>query len=96
MALKIDRYDNQCALCRVSEATKTGSHIVPNFLIHSMFSFDGKGKRDREIAVRECLNQKGTNIYYGPQVSPEAIEADHGAPLTDRHFGNRVCKLLSK
>ena len=93
MALKIDRYDNQCALCRVSEATKTGSHIVPNFLIHSMFSFDGKGKRDREIAVRECLNREGTNIYYGPQVSPEAIEADHGAPLTDEELEENTNNL---
>ncbi len=92
-ALKIKRYDTRCALCRKEEATKTGSHIVPNFLIYPMFSFDGKGKRDREISIRECLNQKGTNIYYGPQVSPEAIEADHGAPLTDEELDKNINNL---
>lgn len=40
MALKIDRYDTRCAMCHNIEATKTGSHIVPNFMIHSMFSQD--------------------------------------------------------
>ena len=92
-ALRINRYDTRCALCRAEEATKTGSHIVPNFLIHPMFSFDGKGKRNREISIRECLNQEGTNIYYGPQVSPEAIEADHGAPLTDEELDENVNNL---
>ena len=73
-ALRIDRYDTRCALCRKDEATKTGSHIVPNLLLQSMFSFDGKAKRDREISIRECLNQEGTSIFYGRDVKPEAIE----------------------
>lgn len=89
-ALWINRYDTRCALCRKDEATKPGSHIVPNLLLQSMFSFDGKAKRDREISVRECLNQEGTSIFYGREVKPEAIEADHGAPLTDEELENNV------
>ena len=92
-ALRINRYDTRCALCRNSEATKTGSHIVPNLLLQSMFSFDGKAKRDREISMRECLNQEGTSIFYGRDVKPEAIEADHGAPLSDDELDNNVNNL---
>ena len=51
MGLKIDRFDNRCALCREAEADKTGSHLAPNFMIHGMFSFDGKGRRNREISM---------------------------------------------
>lgn len=89
-ALRINRYDTRCALCRKDEATKTGSHVVPSFLLQSMFSFDGKPKRGREISMRECLNQEGTSVYYGRDVKPEAIEIDHGGPLTDENLENNV------
>lgn len=58
MALRIDnRQDDNCALCRERVADKTGSHLAPNFMIHKIFSFDGKGNRDREIATRVALNR---------------------------------------
>lgn len=82
-ALVIPRYDSNCALCRKLEADKTGSHLVPNFLIHGTFSFDGKGPRDREIARRTHLNMNEEWNYYGSSVSPEAIRADLGRDLSD-------------
>ena len=39
----IPRNDCKCCLCRKRPANKTGSHMVPNFLTHPTFSFDGKG-----------------------------------------------------
>ena len=71
MGLKIDRCDSRCALCREAEADKTGSHLAPNFMIHGMFSFDGKGRRNREISMRDHLNTSERMVYYGPEVSPE-------------------------
>ena len=65
MGLKIDRCDNRCALCREVEADKTGSHLAPNFMIHGMFSFDGKGRRNREISMRDHLNTSERMVYYG-------------------------------
>lgn len=38
----IPRNDSLCALCRIREADKTGSHMVPNLLTAVTFSFDGK------------------------------------------------------
>lgn len=85
-ALVIPRYDSDCSLCRKVEADKTGSHLVPNFLIHGTFSFDGKGPRDREIARRTHLNLDEEWNYYGSSVSPEAIQADMGRDLSDEEL----------
>ena len=92
--LKIDRYDNRCSLCRNALADKTGSHLAPNFMIHGMFSFDGKGRRNREIAMRDGLNWGERMIYYGSEVSPEAINADHGGDLTDEELDENVNNLV--
>lgn len=92
--LKIDRGDDMCALCRERDADKTGSHLAPNFMIHSMFSFDGKGRRNREIAMRDHLNSEERMIYYGSEVSPEAINADHGDDLTDEELEKNVNNLV--
>ena len=63
-ALKIPRYDDKCALCRVAKADKTGSHLAPNFLVHGAFSFDGKGGRFREIVTRDNLNTQSRWLFY--------------------------------
>ena len=89
-ALKIPRYDDNCALCRVAKADKTGSHLAPNFLIHGAFSFDGKGGRFREIVTRDNLNMQSRWLYYGPEVSPEAISADRGRGLTDEELQGNI------
>ncbi len=93
MGLKIDRCDSRCALCREAEADKTGSHLAPNFMIHGMFSFDGKGRRNREISMRDHLNMSERMVYYGPEVSPDAINADHGGDLTDEELEENVTSL---
>ena len=94
MGLKIDRCDSRCALCREAEADKTGSHLAPNFMIHGMFSFDGKGRRNREISMRDHLNTSERMVYYGPEVSPDAINADHGGDLTDEELEENVNNLV--
>lgn len=89
-AIKIPRYDENCALCRKVKADKTGSHLAPNFLIHGAFSFDGKGKRFREIVARENLNGRDRPIFYGQDVSPDAIGADLGHEMTDDEIANNI------
>lgn len=89
-ALKIPRYDDDCALCRVAKADKTGSHLAPNFLVHGAFSFDGKGGRFREIVTRDNLNTQSRWLFYGQEVSPEAISADRGRGLTDEELEGNI------
>lgn len=89
-ALKLPRYDDDCALCRAVKADKTGSHLAPNFLIHGAFSFDGKGSRFREIVMRDNLNTQSRSLFYGAEVSPEAISADLGRGLTDEEIDSNI------
>ena len=83
----IPRNDSLCALCRIREADKTGSHMVPNLLTAVTFSFDGKTKRDREIVELYHINNPEDNaIYYGSQVAPEKIAEDLGHEITDEEL----------
>lgn len=41
---------DNCLLCKNAEATQTNSHIVPSFLGARIFSYDGSGKRGKDIA----------------------------------------------
>lgn len=67
--LVVNRMDTRCCLCRVMPANKTGSHMVPNFLSHPTFSWDGKGKRFHEAMNHDFLNEWDRNCsYYGREV----------------------------
>lgn len=93
--ITIPRFDDKCALCRKRHADKTGSHLVPNFLIHAAFSFDGKGPRDREIIEHHFMNEMDRlYTYYGPQVSPERVELGLGHPMTDEEIYDNRSPLM--
>ena len=48
--------NNRCLLCKYREADKTGSHIIPSFL---MKRINGDGQRDHEVG----FEKKETNCY---------------------------------
>lgn len=67
--LVVGRNDTRCCLCRVMPANKTGSHMVPNFLEHPTFSWDGKGKRFHEALNHDFINAQERNCqFYGREV----------------------------
>lgn len=57
---------DNCLLCQRNDADKTGSHIVPSFL---MKRINGGGKRDHEIGfvMRNCT----VNTYFGRDIYEE-------------------------
>lgn len=84
----------QCALCRMRDADEVGSHLAPNFIIHSAFSYDGKGKRDHEISYFTSINDSSRPAFYGRDVNPEAIEADLGHEMTEEESEENVNILV--
>lgn len=67
--LVVGRNDTRCCLCRVMPANKTGSHMVPIFLAHPTFSWDGKGKRFHEALNHDFINAQERNCqFYGREV----------------------------
>lgn len=100
----VGRYDTRCCLCRTFPANKTGSHMVPNFLAHPTFSWDGKGKRDHEALNHHFLNSAERNCtFYGrevpewrfamgegkDEVSEEDIEKNINQLMYDNEFCSR-------
>ena len=105
--LVIGRCDTRCCLCRTLPANKTGSHMVPNFLSHPSFSWDGKGKRDHEALDHSFLNN-GEKFcsYYGKEVpewrfamgqrKSEVSDKDIENNVNQLEYDNEFCSVCEK
>ena len=93
--LVVNRSDSRCCLCRFMPANKTGSHMVPNFLSHPTFSWDGKGKRFREALNHEFLNHGELNCqFYGREVPEWRFAKGMGKEeITDEDIEKNVNQL---
>ena len=91
----ITRFDTRCCLCRVLPANKTGSHMVPNFLSHPTFSWDGKGKRFHEALNHDFLNAPDWNCqFYGRDVPEWRFAQGEGkTEVTDEDIANNINQL---
>lgn len=93
--LVMSRNDMRCCLCRVLPANKTGSHMVPNFLSHPTFSWDGKGKRFHEALNHDYLNAAEMNCqFYGREVPEWRFAQGEGKnEVTDEDIENNINQL---
>lgn len=91
----VNRLDCRCTLCRIRTANKTGSHMVPNFLTHPTFSWDGKGKRDHEALNHDFLNKMTDNCqYYGSGVPEWRFAQGAGKQnVTEEDVKNNINQL---
>lgn len=100
--LVVGRMDTRCCLCRVMPANKTGSHMVPNFLTHPSFSWDGKGKRFHEALNHDFLNAPDMNCqFYGREVpawrfamgagKEEVTDSDIEQNINQLEYDNEFC-----
>ena len=100
--LVVGRKDTRCCLCRVMPANKTGSHMVPNFLAHPSFSWDGKGKRFHEALNHDFLNAPDMNCqFYGREVpdwrfamgagKEEVTDSDIEQNINQLEYDNEFC-----
>lgn len=98
----VNRYDTRCCLCRVLPANKTGSHMVPNFLAHPTFSWDGEGKRFHEALNHHFMNEPDKNCqFYGREVpdwrfaqgegKKEVTEEDIEKNVNQLEYDNEFC-----
>lgn len=98
----VGRNDTRCCLCRVMPANKTGSHMVPNFLAHPTFSWDGKGKRFHEALNHDFMNAPERNCqFYGREVpdwrfamgkgKKEVTDEDIEENINQLEFDNEFC-----
>lgn len=90
-----NRLDTRCCLCRKLPANKTGSHMVPNFLAHPTFSWDGKGKRFREALNHDFINAPEKNCqFYGREVPEWRFAKGEGKEqITEDDIKNNINQL---
>lgn len=73
----------RCMLCRKNVADKTGSHMVPEFLLEKVFNYQSRKGRGYEAVERFTLDASERYEYFGPGVSPEEREEEINRPLLE-------------
>ena len=84
----------KCTLCKINEATQTNSHIVPSFLGARIFSYDGSGKRGKDIAF--TLTASNQTVHTGNLPSDKYEELFDKNSLTDERIEELKEDSLSK
>ena len=82
---------DKCNLCRINQAEKKGSHIVPHFLLKRIENVDGKTGRDYEIGF--TIKGLDANSHFGRSVLPERLAESYGE-LTDDDINNNNHPLV--
>ena len=68
----------KCKLCLVNEADKKGSHIVPAFILKTLF------ERNKEFVV--SIGNQAVGNHVGRDLTPEKIQEYMGRDLTDEEI----------
>lgn len=69
-----------CLLCKKRVADKTGSHIIPNFLIQSSFANGRMNGRGQELIFPVNIF---ADFRFGREIQPEKVENAIGRELTE-------------
>lgn len=77
-----------CAICKQRPATKTNSHIIPSFMIARVCSYDGSGKRDKEVMF--TMSTYEDKVYTGKLPSTKIEELFDTSKLTDERIENEL------
>ncbi len=67
----------KCKLCKITEADKKGSHIIPHFLLKKVDSKEDLKERDKAIGFR--IGSTETTSYFGRSVLPDKLNEVFGA-----------------
>lgn len=62
-----------CPICRINEANKKNSHLIPWFMIKKTVTEKGTGERNKELSFTIDPDQL-TRIFIGQSVLPENVE----------------------
>lgn len=83
--------ENKCFLCKKRTADKTGSHIIPNFLIQSSFADDKSKGRGNELIFPVSII---ADFRFGREVLPEKIENSIGRLPTEEEIENNIAEPI--
>lgn len=81
----------KCLLCQEREADKTGSHIVPHFLMKRIDNQIGAKGRDKELGF--AIGKLETKGYFGRGILPEELGKIYGE-VDDALIANNNISLI--
>lgn len=79
-----------CKICNEVNADKTNSHIIPSFLAALFFSYDGSGKRGKELMFTLSSSQR--TVYTGGLPSTKIEDVFDMNTLTEERIKNELSK----
>src|SRR5512145_500874 len=82
---------DKCKLCNKDDADKTGSHIVPYFLMKMIDNERGKKERGKELGFN--IGELVTTSYFGQSVLPEKLTEIYGE-LSDTEIEDNKVPLI--
>ncbi len=82
----------KCALCKRNLADKTGSHMVPHFIIANVFTYDKSEEREKVVLESEDLSMGEKEHYFGHQVYDDTISELIGKSLDDDEIAKEIKK----
>jgi hypothetical protein len=71
-----------CLICNKIPANKTGSHIIPHFLLKRIDNEEGSKKRDKEMGF--LLSEFNPTSYFGRSTKLETLENIYGEITEER------------
>ena len=90
--LKVRDASCLCELCKKNLADKTGSHMVPHFLIARVFSYDGSADRDKVVVEVANLANGKNDRYFGHNVYDDTVNELLGRSFTDEEVEEESIK----
>ena len=79
---------NNCLICNKEKATKTNSHLIPSFMIAKVCSYDGSGKRDKEVMF--TMTSYEDKVYVGAVPDTKLDELFNQEKLTDERINQEL------
>jgi len=73
-----------CLICKKKKATKTNSHLIPSFIVAKVCSYDGSGKRDKEVMF--TMTSYEDKVYVGAVPDTKLDELFDQKILTDERI----------
>lgn len=77
-----------CLICKKNKATKTNSHLIPSFIVSKVCSYDGSGKRGKEVMF--TLKSYENKVYLGAVPDTKIEELFDLDKLTDERIDEEL------
>lgn len=73
-----------CLICKKEKATKTNSHLIPSFMVAKVCSYDGSGKRGKEVMF--TMKPYEDKVYVGAVPDTKIEELFDPEKLTEERI----------